>query len=118
VSADQELIIGPAMEVLDEVFIRHVLGNRPEDVSYEWNPLKQMTDKEKSEIRRMDADTVLKLSSSGTYKKQDVNNVGAEMFAQNGIRGLQGTTAPDDPDPAPGQTEPGTDPFDNMDGRS
>jgi phage-related protein (TIGR01555 family) len=48
--------VEPSMNVLDEALIRSALGDRPDDVWYDWRSLWQMSDKEKAEIGKMIAD--------------------------------------------------------------
>lgn len=56
IKSDQMMHITPAMSVLDEVLIRSALGDRPEEIYYEWASLWQMSDKEKAEIAKLKAD--------------------------------------------------------------
>lgn len=48
--------IEPALHVLDECLIWTALGSRPEEVFYTWNPLRQVTEKERAEIFKTTAD--------------------------------------------------------------
>jgi hypothetical protein len=57
ISSRQETELAPALERLDEIVIRSALGSRPDDVWYEWNPLWQMTEKEKVDVEKVRADT-------------------------------------------------------------
>lgn len=49
-SSDQEVKMRPLLTRLDEVMIRSVLGKRPEDIDYTWNPLWQASDAEKADV--------------------------------------------------------------------
>lgn len=42
--------IQPAMELLDECLIWQALGARPEEIYFEWRPLRQLTETERAEI--------------------------------------------------------------------
>ncbi len=88
VQAMQTLEIEPAMTVLDEVLIRSALGDWPEDVTYDWRPLKQMTESQISEIRNRDADTINKLATADLFNPDEVANAGAQMFRETGIDAL------------------------------
>lgn len=55
----------PAMNPLDECLIRSALGNRPEEIYSEWNPLWQMTPQEKAEVDNKNADTIGKIALTG-----------------------------------------------------
>lgn len=58
VKTKQELIITPMMTQLDEMLIRSALGDRPDAVWYEWEPLFQMSEKEEAEIDKLQAEAV------------------------------------------------------------
>jgi phage-related protein (TIGR01555 family) len=65
-SSEQAVILTPTLARLDEVLIRHSLGDRPKEITYDWNPLWQMTDTEKADITlkkaqayKIDVDTTL-----------------------------------------------------------
>lgn len=40
----------PAMETMDECLIWNALGSRPEEIHYEWRPLRQLTETERADI--------------------------------------------------------------------
>lgn len=42
--------IQPAMELLDECLIWQALGERPEEIYFEWRPLRQLTETERADI--------------------------------------------------------------------
>lgn len=48
--------IQPVCEPLDEVVIRSALGNRPEEIYIDWLSLWEMSDKEKAEVAKLQAD--------------------------------------------------------------
>ena len=48
--ADQRIRIQPILSRLDEVLLRHVFGDRDEDIYYDWKPLWQMDDVQRSAI--------------------------------------------------------------------
>lgn len=50
VSTEQEIVVSPAMERLDRVIVRSALGDEPDGIFYNWNPLWQMTDTEKGAL--------------------------------------------------------------------
>lgn len=50
--------IEPACAMLDEVVIRSALGNRPEEIYIDWLSLYEMSDKEKAEVARINAEAV------------------------------------------------------------
>lgn len=56
VNTRQVLEIEPMLAPLDEILIRSALGTRPPDVWYTWRPLWQMTERERAEIRKLEAE--------------------------------------------------------------
>jgi phage-related protein (TIGR01555 family) len=56
-SSEQSVNLTPTMNILDEVLIRSALGNRPEEIYYEWNSLWQQTDGEKADLALKKAQT-------------------------------------------------------------
>ncbi|RWX78278.1 DUF1073 domain-containing protein [Neorhizobium lilium] len=62
----QELELTPAMSKLDECMIRSGLGSRPPEVHYSWSPLEQMSEKERAEIFKTNADAARTIVGSGT----------------------------------------------------
>ena len=64
--AEQAIKVQPALARLDEVLIRHALGDRPEEIHYRWKPLWQMDEEQKSNVwlkkaqaHKIDVDTGL-----------------------------------------------------------
>lgn len=57
VAAKQNVELKPTLDRLDEILIRHALGDRPKDVFYTFNPLWQMSEKEKADIAKAKAET-------------------------------------------------------------
>jgi phage-related protein (TIGR01555 family) len=49
-ASEQSVNLTPALNILDEVLIRSSLGNRPDEIYYEWNSLWQQTDSEKADL--------------------------------------------------------------------
>lgn len=56
--------IEPAMNVLDECIIWSALGARPEEIHYRWNPLRQVSEKERAEIFKTTADAARTLAGT------------------------------------------------------
>jgi phage-related protein (TIGR01555 family) len=50
VSTEQETVISPALEQLDEILQRSALGDAPDGLHYQWNPLWQMDEQQKADI--------------------------------------------------------------------
>lgn len=56
VKAKQELVLSPMLHPLDEMLIRSALGSRPDEVWHSWRSLFQLSDKEKAEIDKNEAE--------------------------------------------------------------
>lgn len=57
--------IEPALHNLDECLIWTALGSRPEEIFYEWNPLRQVTEKERADIFKTTADAARAIAGTG-----------------------------------------------------
>jgi phage-related protein (TIGR01555 family) len=49
-SSDQKNDLGPSLDRLDEVMIRSTFGSKPEEITYDWRSLWQLSDTESAEI--------------------------------------------------------------------
>ncbi|KQS55913.1 hypothetical protein ASG17_07635 [Brevundimonas sp. Leaf363] len=65
ISAGQELEMTPAMMRLDEATIRSAIGARDPAIHYVWNPLWQMSEKEKADIFKTKSDAARTLRGNG-----------------------------------------------------
>ena len=94
IRAMQELDIGPAMHILDECLIRSALGSRPDDVYYNWASLWQISDKERAEIGKIGADTVVALFNTGIIDQDALADAAVNMLTESGaMPGLEGYVA-------------------------
>lgn len=57
IAARQNNELRPTIDRLDEILIRHALGERPREVYYEWAPLWQLSEKERADIGLIRAQT-------------------------------------------------------------
>lgn len=48
--SDEQSDMSEAMEIMDECLIIQALGSRPDDVYFEWSPLRQLTETERADI--------------------------------------------------------------------
>lgn len=55
ISSDQKNEVAPVLNMLDEVLVRSALGYNDDSIYYEWNPLWQLSDTEKSAMALQDA---------------------------------------------------------------
>lgn len=84
VKAVQELDIGPAMQILDECLIRSALGNRPEDVFYEWASLWQSTPEQRAATGKVVADTIVALNNTKLWPVDVMAETATNMLTECG----------------------------------
>lgn len=65
-SAMQELEMEPAMARMDECIIRSALGQRDEDIHFDWSPLWGLSEKERADIFKTKADGARAIAGTGT----------------------------------------------------
>ena len=94
ISSQQELEMGPAMQVLDECLIRSALGSRPPEVHYRWASLWQVSDKERAENGKIYADTIVALKGTGLFPEEPLAEAAVNaMTASGAMPGLEGYMA-------------------------
>lgn len=94
----QETRIRPALKILDEIILKNIFGYIPKEFSYKFNPLWQMSDKERADTQFVEAQTdaiyltndvmtpstvAQELSARGTYNTLD--NTAIEQTSKNFI---------------------------------
>lgn len=57
IKSGQTVDITPTINPADECLIRSALGGRPKEITYEWNPLYQQSEKEAAEVEKIFAET-------------------------------------------------------------
>lgn len=85
VSSAQELEMRPAMALLDEALIYSALGSRPDDVFYTWTPLWQISQKERADIGKINAETIKALNDTALFPPEAIASAGANMLVENSI---------------------------------
>jgi phage-related protein (TIGR01555 family) len=97
----QELLITPAMALLDECLIYSALGSRPPEIYYQWAPLWQPTEKERAENGKAVAETIKTVSETGLIDPAALAPAAVNTLTEWGILpGLEQAMQdlPDDPD--------------------
>lgn len=110
VKAEQTTVYGVAMEPLDEILIRSSTGTKnPEDVGYEWNPLWQMSDDQKSTIMTQKANAFKVDHDTGLLPSEVLRDARINQLIEDGTYpGLEqilddyGPLEPIDDNPEPG----------------
>lgn len=96
VSAGQTLEMGPAMMRLDEALIRSATGARDAAIHYEWNPLWQLSEKEKADIFKTKSDAARTLAGNGGTSEpiipiEALSDALVNEFVEDGaLAGLEG----------------------------
>jgi phage-related protein (TIGR01555 family) len=65
IASSQSLEMQPAMQLLDECLIRSATSQRDPKIHYVWNPLWQMSEKEKAEIFKTKSDAARTIAGTG-----------------------------------------------------
>lgn len=76
--------IEPACFNLDECIIRSALGNRPEEVYIDWLSLYEMSDKEKAEVAKINADAVKTAVDSGVIQAEMMTEALVNSWVESG----------------------------------
>lgn len=117
--------IQPAMELLDECLIWQALGKRPEEIYFEWRPLRQLTETERADIFSKTASAARSLAgpTAGELIPMDalsdalVNELteqgmlpgleqAVEEFGSLREQGLPAEGAEEEPPPSTGEEQP------------
>lgn len=70
VKANQELKITPQLYPLDQILQRTALGRIDPAIWYKWAPLWQMTDKERAEVDKLEAEAVMIYANTGLIPQE------------------------------------------------
>lgn len=85
ISSNQELVLQPSLQVLDECLIRSALGSRPPEVFYNWRSLWQTTDKERADIGKTTAETIKTIADTRLIPESVLVQVAANMLTEAGV---------------------------------
>ncbi|HID7838867.1 anti-CBASS protein Acb1 family protein [Stenotrophomonas maltophilia] len=85
ISSNQELVLQPALQVLDECLIRSALGSRPAEVFYNWRSLWQTTDTERAAIGKTTAETIKTISETRLLPDEVMSTVAVNMLTEAGV---------------------------------
>ncbi|MGS7841846.1 anti-CBASS protein Acb1 family protein [Stenotrophomonas forensis] len=85
ISSNQELVLQPALQVLDECLVRSALGSRPAEVFYNWRSLWQTTDNERAGIGKTTAETIKTISETRLLPDEVMSTVAVNMLTEAGV---------------------------------
>lgn len=98
VSSTQELEMTPALGLFDECLLYSVFGKRPKDIYYRWAPLWQLTETQKADNAKKNAETIKTLADTGLFPDQNLSKAAQNLVIENDI--LPGYEIVEDFDPA------------------
>jgi phage-related protein (TIGR01555 family) len=119
VASRQREDLGPQLDWADEILVRSTLGYMPENYERKFNPLRQMTEKERADIEKLQADrdhiylvdgvitehlVARELKARGTYLTMTDEDV--ELAEEASLEPEPAPVVPGKTPPAPGTTEP------------
>jgi phage-related protein (TIGR01555 family) len=94
VRVQQTLAMQPAMSILDECLIRSALGDRPDDLHYNWRPLWQPTAKERAENADKMMSAFEKLNNMSVVPPEAIGKAAVTGLTESGAApGLEGYVA-------------------------
>lgn len=109
ISEIQENDITPSMNLLDECLIRSAIGNRPDEIFYNWRSLWQVSDREKADIGKVQADTIVALVGTALFDDDALRDAAVNMFSESGtVPGLENIERDFDETGALGEADIGT----------
>jgi hypothetical protein len=104
----------PTITPLDELIIRSALGNRPEEVYYNWAPLWQMTASEKADISKKKAETTKIYSDLNLFEPEVIQEIIKNQLVEDGVYPGLEAALEEHGDDIPEAEEVGNDPNDPL----
>lgn len=93
-TGEQNHIVRPGLDVVYDVLQYHLWGARDPDITYDFEPLWESTEKEKSDIRKADAETAQVRIDSGVISQEEERRRLA-TDPESGYHGLDPDDVPD-----------------------
>lgn len=84
VMADQNEILRPALERLDDILIRSAMGDRPDDIYWEFASLDQADEAKDSEIDKRTADTLKVYSDMALFEDEALQAIAKNKMIESG----------------------------------
>jgi phage-related protein (TIGR01555 family) len=111
VKADQDEILRPQLERVDELLIRSAMGSRPDDIYFEFNSLETPDEAKDAEIENKYAEIIKKLNDTGLFDPEALAAIGKNRMIESGrYPGCEAAfeehpdVPEDEPDPDAGKT--------------
>lgn len=91
IKVEQTVQMEPALSVLDEAIIHSALGQRPDEIHYNWRPLWQPTSKERAETANSAAAAMKAAVDAGSVPEEVAGRTLSNFFTESGIfPGMEG----------------------------
>jgi phage-related protein (TIGR01555 family) len=84
VRADQEELLQPALDRIDEVLIRSALGKRPEEIHYVFAPLSEISEKDGAELDAKTAQTLKTYGDTGLIHEEALAEIARNKMIESG----------------------------------
>lgn len=84
VMADQNELLCPQLERVDELLIRSALGSRPADIYFEFNSLEQPDEAKDAEIEKKRADTLKVYGDMGIFEDEAIAEIAKNAMIESG----------------------------------
>jgi phage-related protein (TIGR01555 family) len=84
VRADQDEILAPALDRIDDLLIRSALGSRPAEIYFEWSPLVETSEKEAGAIEKQAAETLKIYADTGILGSEQVTAIAQNRMIEVG----------------------------------
>jgi phage-related protein (TIGR01555 family) len=112
VKADQNEVLRPGLERVDELLIRSALGSRPSDIYFEFNSLEQVDEAKDAEIEKKVAETIKIYSDLALFEDEALQSIAKNRMIEGGRwPGCEAAfeehpdVPEDEPDPDAGKTQ-------------
>jgi phage-related protein (TIGR01555 family) len=84
VRADQDEILAPALDRIDDLLIRSALGSRPDEIYFEWSPLVETSEKDGGAIEKQAAETLKIYADTGILGSEQVTAIAQNRMIEVG----------------------------------
>lgn len=98
ISSIQTLELEPSLFRLDEALIRSALGERPDEIFYNWTPLEQVSEKDQAEIGLKNAQAAEIITRTGLFDPEEMRDAVSNQLIENGFYPGLSDTMKDTPD--------------------
>lgn len=85
IAAKQKMRLTPEMAIFDEVLVRSALGDYPKNIHYNWNPIYEPTDKDKSDIGKAKAETIKTLKETEIFSLEVLQKTAVTSLSEYGV---------------------------------